>query len=94
MSAPETFSMTDRQIAANLALAGAFRELIGLELLASVHGASTHYFPPHGDPCRYPDRLTVAATATGYEYLWVDGPVSRETAAHILATDTRREVTV
>lgn len=69
----------------NLRLAGAYRRLLGMEVQAHTEGASTHYFPPccHG----LSDKLTVAAVEGGYEYLWVDGPVSRDAAARILATD-------
>lgn len=92
MADAQTQNTTEDRVVASLALVSGYRMLIGLETLASVHGAATHVFPPHaltvdGAFWSRPDRLTVAALAEGYEYLWVDGPVGRDTAARILATD-------
>ncbi len=69
-----------------LGLAAAYRLLMGMEFYAAMTGRSTYLLQPDIDG--HQDRLTVRRVGAGlFEYLWLDGPVRRDTAAQIIATD-------
>ncbi len=100
-SLPETedtaFHHGERVIARRLALASAYRLLMGMELLALVHGESVHIFPPDGDGRQ--DNLTVRGHGNDVKYLFfgegpngMSGRLHRDIAARLLSIDIGRDV--
>lgn len=82
-------SMTEHTVVKGLARMAAERAMIGLELLASVHGTAQHTFMAV-EGCE-PHRLVVTfASDDKYRYVMrmpAGGVIDRDTAVRMLASD-------